>query len=474
MMRGKGLLLVALVLLVGCRSAPSPAVTPEADAVSESKVSAVGDEQEEDGVDIKAFEDKAREFVRHMGKEDEGAARSMFDATMSGAVPPGGVRGLWQGLELQLGDFVAQEAVTHQKAGEYHSFLVRCRFEKDAVNIKVVLDAKGLVSGLFVVPVTPPAQWQAPEYADPARFTEQEVTVGKAPWALPGTLTIPASSKGKMVAVVLVHGSGPNDRDESIGGTKVFKDLAWGLASRGLMVLRYDKRTRVHGAAMVKDPTQMTLHQETVEDAALAAAMLRQRDDVRAVVVVGHSLGASAVPRIAAADPQIDAFVAMAPTARALEDIQVEQVEYIINLDGEVSEVEAQELKKYKDAREQIKALTEADKGSQETILSIPAGYWFDLKGYEPHNAAKAIAAPLLVLQGERDYQVTMEDFRMWSKALQGRPNVTMRSFAPLNHLFIAGQGLSKPAEYMEPGNVDVAVIDAIGDWMSKVLPAAP
>src|SRR5437868_1155092 len=72
-------------------------------------------------------------------------------------------------------------------------------------------------------------------------FDEREVTVGKGEWELPGTLGLPKGS-GPFPAVVLVQGSGPQDRDETMGVNKPFQDIAWGLASNGIAVLRYDKR----------------------------------------------------------------------------------------------------------------------------------------------------------------------------------------------------------------------------------------
>src|SRR5690606_33004513 len=143
--------------------------------------------------------------------------------------------------------------------------------------------------------------YQAPSYADPARFSEREATVGSGTWALPGTLTLP-KKEGKFPAVILVHGSGPNDRDETLGPNKPFRDLAHGLATRGIAVLRYDKRTLVHPKALASEVgAALTLREETIDDALAAAALLRTIPEVDAskIFVVGHSLGGTAIPRIA-------------------------------------------------------------------------------------------------------------------------------------------------------------------------------
>ena len=116
------------------------------------------------------------------------------------------------------------------------------KFANQNINFRVVINSSGLVAGIFQLPGA--VDWKRPEYSKPDSFKERDVTVGEGEWKLPGTLTLPNGS-GPFPAAVLVHGSGPNDRDETVGGAKVFKDLAEGLASRGIAVLRYEKRTKV-------------------------------------------------------------------------------------------------------------------------------------------------------------------------------------------------------------------------------------
>ena len=74
----------------------------------------------------------------------------------------------------------------------------------------------------------------------------------------------------------------------------------------------------------------------------------------------------------------------------------------------------------------------------------------------------------MLILQGERDYQVTMEDFKRWKAALGGRSDVTLKSYPGLNHLFIAGTSRSTPLEYDQPGHVDERVVEDIAGWIRK------
>jgi len=107
------------------------------------------------------------------------------------------------------------------------------------------------------------------------------------------------------------------------------------------------------------------------------------------------------------------------------------------------------------------------------TILGAPVAYWRDLKSYDSVGAARSLRMPVLVLQGERDYQVSMEDFRGWKKALWGRAGAALKSYPSLNHLFAAGEGRSTPDEYRKSGHVAAEVVEDIAAFVRKSPPAA-
>ncbi|MCX6561404.1 MAG: alpha/beta fold hydrolase [Candidatus Aminicenantes bacterium] len=420
---------------------------------------------------------KAEAFIDALaGGDFESAARD-FDAVMRGVSGPDKLAAFWKDLPSRLGSFRRRTASRRDTLGAYAIVLVTCEFEKTALDVRVVFDKEGRITGFQLVPVRPPAVDRPPDYAPRDRFEEIALTVGEGPWALPATLTRPVGG-GSFPALVLVHGSGPNDRDETIGPNKPFRDLAWGLAARGIAVLRYEKRTRAHGPKIAADAKAafFTVKEETIDDAAAAVGLLRRTPgiDPGRIFVLGHSLGGMLLPRIASAvrDLEPAGFIILAGATRPLPETMIRQIQYLSALDGSVSEAEQKTLNDLKAQAAAIQGLRESDRGSAARWLNAPAAYWLDLKGYDPAAAARAIEQPLLVLQGGRDYQVTVEDFENWKKALVGRPNVSFQIYPACNHLFIEGRGLPTPDEYLSvQGNVARAVVEDIATFILRIGP---
>ena len=328
------------------------------------------------------------------------------------------------------------------------------------------------ISGLWFVPNTSvtETEYDMPPYVDFDTFKEKEIKIGTGKWILPGTLTIPLHGVS-FPAVVLVHGSGPHDRDESIGPNKPFRDLAWGLASQKIVVLRYEKRTKEHAVKLAPIKDNITVKEETMEDVLSAVSALRKTKDVDndKIFVLGHSLGGMLLPRIGEMDPNIAGFICMAGATKPLEDIILEQISYILSLDGKISKEEEKQIELLKKQVAKVKDPGLSIKTSSTDLpLGISPTYWLDLRGYDPLEVAKNLKHPMLILQGERDYQVTMENFKKWRKFLSFRQNVKFRKYTKLNHLFIEGKGKSIPAEYKKAGYVAGVVINDIANWLKN------
>ena len=406
-------------------------------------------------------------FVGLLAKGDYVKAVAMFDSTMRSVMPEAKLKETWETVTAQAGVLKSMPAVRTQKYMAYDIVLVTCQCERKTFDMRVVFNAAGKIAGMFFAEMPP--DYTAPSYVNRATFTQEEVVVGSGEWSLHGTLSVP-NGPGPFPALVLVHGSGPNDRDESIGPNKPFRDLAWGLASRGVVVLRYEKRTKEHGSKLVSLQNTLTVKEETIDDALAAVVLLRRTKPVEAnrIFVLGHSLGGMLVPRIGKLDAGIAGFVVLAGLTRPLEDVMLEQITYILGLKDSLSDADEKKIEEFRSQVDKVKNLKTSDANSSESIFAAPPSYWLDLRGYDPPEVARTIVHPMLVLQGERDYQVTMKDFDRWKSALSGRKNVESKSYPKLNHLFIEGEGKSTPSEYEKVGHVAAYVIEDFAVWVKK------
>ena len=412
---------------------------------------------------------RAKAFVELLGKAEHAKCVEFFDSTMKAVMPQEKLKEAWETVLVQVGPFKSQLRASSQKYKVYDIVFVTCEFGKDTLDVRVVLNESKLVAGLFFSKPLAPTEYKAPAYVNRETFREEEVLVGSGKWALHGTLTLPRSTD-PCPAIVLVHGSGPNDRDETIGPNKPFRDLAWGLASKGIAVLRYEKRTREHGSELALLKYTMTVKDEVIDDALAAVDLLRRTkgiDSVR-IYVLGHSLGGMLAPRIGVRDAGLAGLVILAGATRPLEDLMVEQMTYLFSISGLSEEQQKARLEEYEKQRDRVKRLTKADTSSDETDFAAPASYWIDLQGYDPPKLAQSLRMPLLILQGERDYQVTMKDYDRWVTALRSNKNVTFKTYPKLNHLFIAGEGKSAPAEYEKAGHIPDEVVEDIAAWIKK------
>lgn len=394
-----------------------------------------------------ATADRAIQIVDLLVREQFDEVAGQFNAQMSAALPPAQLKTVWAGLVQQIGAFRARLDQRVQPAANGNTAVaLGCQFERAALNVIVTFDAEGKISGLRMVPrPVPSADAVAPPQG--SRFTEEPLTVGSGEWALPGTLSLPANP---IAAAILVHGSGPQDRDETIGANKPFRDLAWGLADRGVAVLRYEKRSHQY-AGKLASISGMTVQHEVIDDAVAAVARLRQHPPTARlpVIVIGHSLGATLAPRIAQGDPDVAGLVIMAGAVRPLMEVAREQLAYLASIAPPGSSVDQQQA---------LDTLRRA----------APESYWKDLDAYHPAQVAATVKRPMLILQGERDYQVSMTDFELWRRALRGRSDVTFKSYPALNHLFMAGVGKSTPSEYLTAGHVADEVIEDIAAWIKQ------
>lgn len=343
--------------------------------------------------------------------------------------------------------------------------------ESGGLTVVASVTDSGFLAGIQLAPAeaaAPTEAWQPPPYADPSAFSEREVSLDAGGLAVGGTLSLP-TAPGRHPGTVLLGGSGPVDRDETIGPNKPLKDLAWGLASRGIAVARFDKVTFAHPADARRNPN-FTLVEEYLTHATAALAELRQDGSVdpERVFVAGHSLGGTVAPRVAAADHLVAGVVILAGGAVPLHWAIVRQFRYLASLNPSTAAASEPTIA----VLERQANLIDSDKLSPSTPpadlpLGTPASYWLDLRDYDPVAVAASLDLPILLVQGGRDYQSTVaDDLARWQAGLADRPRVTVRLHPDHNHLFFPGSGPCTPAEYDAPQHVDPTVVAEVAEWL--------
>ena len=325
----------------------------------------------------------------------------------------------------------------------------------------------------------------------PYPYAEQEVTFAnaKAQITLAGTLTLP-KGPGPFPAAVLISGSGPHDRDETIAGHKPFLVLADYLTRKGMAVLRYDKRGVGKSTGTDGEGTTEDLASDT--EAALAYLRSRKEIDAKRIGLIGHSEGGIIAPMIAARGGEIAWMVLLAAPASNGEKTLLRQSELIARAGGMNDAQMAQSL----DFDRKVYALVreEKDRGVLESKIQelvkasgldevMPAAAltgqihamsspWFRyFLEYDPLPALKKVKCPVLALDGEKDLQVpAKENLPVLRNALEesGNPDVTVTELPGLNHLF-QHCNTGSPTEY---GAIDEtfspAALAIIGDWIVK------
>ncbi len=295
-------------------------------------------------------------------------------------------------------------------------------------------------------------------------------------YPLNGKLSIPNERNGLIPGVILVHGSGPGNMDSKAGNTYLFKDLAEGLSEKGIAVLRYDKRTFVYGKEM-KDDTRMSAKEETIEDAILAAELLRKdsRIDPNKVFIIGHSFGGMLAPRIDTEGGNFTGLILMAGSPRKFEEIMLSQNDDLLDsLNWFLKMIARKQIASLSAKFENIYSLTDEEAKATKVLGKYVRAYYFKEMGEHPSsNYLRNLDKPVLILQGEKDVQARVEeDFESYKKILVDKRNATFKLYPNLNHLFmpsIYGNILKAQKEYKVAQNVDKQVINDISDWIHSI-----
>jgi len=399
------------------------------------------------------------------------AIHKEFDYEMSRSLSTEQLESTWGQIQMMFGSPIEtkEKSIAHVK----NLILVRMPIvtDKSALVLSVSFDSVYKVAGLFLSPGK--ISYTPPDYVNPEKFEERKLNFGGKNFPGTGILTLPITKTASPL-VLIVPGSGPVDKDLSIGPNKIYKDLAWGLACNGIAVFRYDKRTLQYQNQLLQNDSlneKFTIESEYLNDLKEIVAQLKGRTEInpKQIFILGHSQGGYLIPYLNKNIKNIAGFISLAGTLREIPELAIEQIHYLSSLDstqnGDDERIDEVLKRMHNSCSKQVKNL----KSNQEVMPPYTLNYWRYLANYEPQKMVLSIKQPMLVLQGERDYQVTMKDFQVWKNCLQNKQNVSYQSFPGLNHLFLKAEGAPNPAEYMQPGNVSFEVIQAITEWLEKL-----
>lgn len=404
------------------------------------------------------------DVVTNLNKGKYNKLYRCFDATMKENISKKQLKEVWETLVATAGELKSIDDIkTEDRDGGIKQTGI-LKFENSSVKMILSQNDKKELSGLFVTQLG----YQPPSYALGLGTGKKRINFFSDSLELPGELIIPIDCNNCPV-VVLVHGSGPNDKDETFGPTKVFYDIAMGLASKGIATFRYDKRFHIYPDLMSK---QFDLYDETINDAIAALKTIQQDSSLQfgKYVMMGHSLGAYSMPLIAdAVASSLDGAILFSGNARRLEDLIDYQMKYLTGFDDVITDEEEQYIIDNTARSRNIRNGDYTDSTSSENLLAYwPGTFWKGIKEYDPvATLKKNTQTPFFIMQGEKDYQITMEDFALWKEGTTGMSNVKLQSFPGLTHFFTPTDAeRGSPQDYFAPNNVDEGVIDAIAEWV--------
>jgi uncharacterized protein len=385
----------------------------------------------------------------------------------------------WKLFEVMFGPIEHVGSPTYSCGWFILTATVPVSFKRAKMNATLQMTPTGHLFGLNFSPQLP-STWKTPSYVtDTTALRNTNMRFGTGLFKVGGTLTLPAGKPSERYpCVVLLGGSGPTDRDSSIGALKPFKDIALGLASNNnIAVCRIDKTSlalRLWYRLFRRNKQGITLTGE-YGYALDAIRRIKSNPDIRSdkVYILGHSLGGLMAAHLAAVEDSVAGCILMATPSESIYRCAIRQFRYIASLgegddnDGSRSLLsDAEELGKQ--AAIADSPTLSLDTPADQLPFGIGPAYWLECRALNPANTTQQINKPILILQGGRDYQVTVDDCKSLHASLEGNKNAEFRLYDSLNHCFVTGNGPSGPAEYNLPGNVEWEVVQDISEWVRR------
>ena len=406
----------------------------------------------------------ARNQVTEMRNGDYKSVADTFSFMVSIQVNEEKLKEIYEDTIDVLGEYIGEKSITTEVVDKNIVCTIIEEYENSGLKITLTYNDKNKVVGIFF-------EYESLDGDESNEvFDQVEFTVGEE-LKLDGILTLPKNVE-KPPVVLLIQGSGQSDKNETIVLNTPFKDIAQGLAAEGIATLRYDKRYYTYLEEAQKLGDDLTLEDEVLEDVNYAIDALNKDERVGDIYILGHSLGGALAPAIAYENEAVKGIISMAGSLRPLYEISYDQNKASEKalLEKGLEKKDEKELEMLMmEVEEHIELLRGdiSDIPNKEVLLGLPAGYQKSVKEYAGMNFIDKVNVPMLILQGEEDFQVYADvDYKLWEDTVGNRDNVTFKLYPKLNHLMMQTNGKKDVSEYDIKGTVEQIVIDDIASFI--------
>jgi hypothetical protein len=411
---------------------------------------------------------KSVELIELFKTEQYEKAYSLGDDIMLRRISPDRLQGIWESLASVNGDLKEVGTTSYLFIDTVHITTTKLKYKNGSVGLRLSFGLNWKLRGLFIVDAEP--MYNIPEYVNTFGFYEIKIPFGPVGFEGEAILTVPIQQK-KYPCIIIIGGSGPIDKDATIGPNRIYKDFSWGLANKGIATLRFDKRTKAYFGKIMKEHKNgnyYNIEQEYLEDIKELVKKVSKKEaiDPNRIYLMGHSQGGGLMPLFLKQNKLVAGAIMAAGNYTTMPNLMQYQFDYLMPMQVKTKDDSAL----FDKLRMQAKNATKGNLPSTFSNDSLPAmypfSYWNYMNKIDFVKLAKNNKKPVLIIQGERDYQVPISEYKLWKDALVGHNNYMFTSFAKLNHLFMEGEGKSTPDEYSIRGNVPEYVIEEIAKWI--------
>lgn len=413
-----------------------------------------------------------KKYANDIAKEKYDKVSKNFSLAVAEKIDEKVLSTIWSSTVILLGEYegIENDAAEVVFENGYYKGSVKLRYENEekGVLLTLVVSDNSLIEGLWINYYEPDGNSSEVTNSEAGDKREREVQIVSGGFALDGKLTIPEGTKNPPV-VILVQGSGQSNMDEAIGlaNNSPFRDIAIGLADRGVATLRYNKRYYQYPESA---DMFVTIYSEVLDDVYAAIDFVREYEGLENsdIYILGHSLGGMLAPKIAADNEEVCGIISLAGTPRRLEEVIYDQNMKAIDEMDTISEEEKETL------RLEVKTMVEAVENISENeymkpILGATGYYWNSLNEIDTRQILRELNIPMLILQGSEDFQIYEDvDFKEWENILAERDNVKFILYEGLNHLFMKAGEAGNITDYDISAHVDDKVIEDIAEWINE------